>query len=1050
MAKFFIDRPVFSTVISVIIVLCGLLAMLKLPIAQFPQIVPPTVEIAATYPGANAETVASSVAAPIEQQLSGAKNMIYFQSQCSNDGKLKTIVTFEIGSDLDLAAVEVQQRLAKAEPTLPEEVKRQGITITKKSTDILMMVTLNSDDPQYNDLYLSNYAVINIIDPIKRVPGVGDATIFGAGDYAMRIWLNPDRMAQKKITVSDISAAVKEQNGLFAAGRIGQRPNPTATDLTMTVTAPGRLSEPGQFDDIILRANPDGSMIRVKDIGRAELGALSYDLFARQNGKPTTAVLLYLQPGANALATAEAVREKMKELSAAFPKGVTHEVPLDTTEFVSVSIEAVVHTFFEAVVLVLVVVFIFLQSARATLIPLLAVPVSIVGTFIGMQALGFSINSLTLFGMVLAIGIVVDDAIVVVENVERIMHEEHLPVREATIKAMEEVTGPVIAIVLVLAAVFLPVAFLGGLTGVMYQQFAVTIAISVAISGLVALTFSPALCRLMLKPGHGAKTTGPFGWFNRAFDKLTAGYVAGVKGTIRAAVLSLAAFGVVIFGIWALFARVPGGFIPDEDQGYFFGAVQMPSGSSLDRTDELVRQVEAYFLKQPEVQFAVVLGGNNIFANAASTDATQLFITLKHWKDRKKPEEHAFAVIQRANEHFARQKEGVVIIFNPPAVTGLGTRAGFEFQLQNRATGDVRQLADVTDKFLSKLRQRKEVTGVATPLSVTLPQLSVDVNREKTRAMGVPISDVFATLQAFWGSYYINDFDKFGRVWKVYLQAEPQYRTEPQDVSNIFVRNSTGAMSPMSQLVTMKFQAGPNFVSRFNSYTSVAVTGAPAAGFSTGQAMQALRDVAAEVLPQGFGYEWSGASYQEIKAGNQAPMVMGFGLIVVFLVLAAQYEKWSLPVAVLLAVPLGILGALVAVWLRGLTNDIYFQIGLLTLVGLAAKNAILIVEFCIVLRKQGKSVREAAIEAARLRFRPILMTSLAFILGVVPLAISTGAGAAGRHSIGTGVLGGMIAATVLAVFFVPLFYFLIQGTAEKLTRKSDAPDIPPAAAPVAK
>lgn len=1023
-SKFFIDRPVFASVLSIIIVLAGLISIESLPKEQYPEITPPTVNVTANYPGASAEVVAQSLAAPIEQELSGAKDMLYFQTQCSNDGGLNITVTFETGTNIDLAAVEVQNRVKRAEPRLPQESVRQGIVVNKRSTAILTVTALQSNDAQYDELFLNNYATINVLDTLKRVPGVGDATVYGAKDYSMRLWINPDRMANLGITITDVAEAVREQNGQYAAGRVGQAPNKDPVVMTFPVITKGRLEEPGEFENIILRSNPDGSKVLMKDIGRAELGAQSYDLFGRLNGKPTTLLLTYLQPGANALVTKEAIIKALDELSKSFPKGVYYTVPYDTTKFIDASIEEVLKTFVEAIVLVLLVVYIFLQSWRATLVALLAIPVSIIGTFAGMIALGFTINTLTLFGLILAIGIVVDDAIVVVENVERIMEEEHLPVREATIKAMNEVTGPVIAIVLVLSAVFVPVAFLGGLTGQLYKQFAVTIAMSVAISGLVALTLSPALCRLLLKHAH-KPTRGPFKWLNSVFDFITRGYVATTRQVIKRAVLSLIVVAILMGCIWRLAQVTPSGFIPEEDQGSFIIAAVLPDGASLDRTDKLAKEIEKFVVAQPEVANLVTLGGLNFLAGGTNNNnAAAFYVVLKDWKERPGQAHHVNAMVTRVMGNFSKHPDGIVMSFNPPPIRDLGLRAGFEMQLQATAGQDVRELAQVTQDFLGKLGQRQEIQAPSGTLSVNLPQLFVELNREKAKAMGIPITDVFNTLQAYFGALYVNDFNKYGRVYRVQLQAEPEYRSKPEDIGKLFVKNGNNQMVPMSEIISSSFKAGPNVVSRFNGYTSVQVNGGAAPGFSSGEAMAAA-NVAATELPEGYNYQYSGISFQEVRAGNQASMVLGFGLLVVFLVLAAQYERWSLPFAVLMAVPLGILGALFAVYLRGINKDIYFQIGLLTLVGLSAKNAILIVEFCVVLRESGMGVVEAALQAARMRFRPILMTSLAFILGVVPLAISTGAGAAGRQSIGTGVMGGMIAATVLAVFFVPMFYVLI-------------------------
>jgi hydrophobe/amphiphile efflux-1 (HAE1) family protein len=1025
LSKFFVDRPIFATVLSLLIVLLGSLAIATLPIAQFPPITPPTVRIRATYPGASAETVAQALAAPIEQQLSGTRNLLYFASQCTNDGQLLTTATFEIGTDQDMAAVDVQNRVKLAEPKLPQEALRQGIVVQKTSTDMLMVIALQSSDPRYDEVFLSNYATANIVDNLKRVPGAGDVVCFGAKDYSMRVWVDPDRLSQKGMTVADVRAAIAEQNGLYAAGRVGQEPNEGDVELTIPVTTRGRLETPEEFGEIVLRANLDGSYVRVRDVARVELGSQSYDLFGRLDAKPTTLVIVYLQPGSNALAVKEGISEALEELSASFPAGVAHSVPYDTTVFIETSVEEVVHTLFEAVVLVLLVVFVFLQSFRATLVPLLAVPVSIVGTFAGMALLGFSINSLTLFGLVLAIGIVVDDAIVVVENVERLMHEKHLSVRDATIEAMREVTGPVVAIVLVLGAVFVPVAFLGGITGQMYQQFAITIAVSVAISGFVALTLSPALCVLLLRPAHGEKR-GFFGAFNRGFDRLTQGYTALVQGLLRRAVVGVALFGALGFGTWKLFSSMPTGFIPQEDQGYFIVAGLLPEGASLSRTDALATRVEKELLETEGVKQVITLGGQNTLAGGvAGTNAFTMFVTLEPWEERKVPEKRLRKLLTDFYLRWSGEVEGIVLGFNPPPVPGLGTRVGFEYQLLQKGADDVRELSRVSNELLAKLNASGRVTGLSSNLNITLPQVKVELDRARAQLMGVPIGDVYMAMQAYLSALYVNDFVRQGRIYRVNIQAAPEHRGSPEDIGKFHVRSRRGDMVPLASLISVAYGSGPNMVSRFNGYPAVQISGAPATGLSTGDSIELLRELSRE-LPEGYGFDWSGQTYQEVKAGSEAALVLLFGMVVVFLLLAAQYESWSLPIAVLLAVPLAVFGALAATTMRGLEMDIYFQIGLLTLVGLAAKNAILIVEFAVVLRNEGRSVAEAAVEAARLRFRPILMTSLAFMLGVLPLVTASGAGAAGRHSIGTGVLGGMIAATILAVFFVPLYFKLLQ------------------------
>ncbi|MEX0745843.1 MAG: multidrug efflux RND transporter permease subunit [Phycisphaeraceae bacterium] len=1030
-SKFFIDRPVFACVLSLLVLLVGGVAIVVLPVAQYPEITPPTIRVSASYPGADAQTVAEAVAGPIEQELSGVQDLIYFNSQSGNDGSLSITATFEIGTDQDLAAVEVQNRVSAAESRLPEEVARQGVSVTKSASSILGLVALQSSNPRYDDVALANYATINLLDDIRRVPGVGDAIVFGAGEYSMRIWVDPDRLAVKNMTVSDVATAIREQNAVFPAGQIGQRPIEGEIEMTIPVITRGRLSEPAEYENIILRANPDGSIVRLKDVARVELGAQSYNNFARVNTNPAAMVMINLQTGANALNTMEGVRQALDAASANFPSGVTYTVSHDTTEIIDESIHEVVATLFEAVGLVLVVVFIFLQSWRATLIPLLAVPVALVGTFAGMLLLGFSINTLTLFGLVLAIGIVVDDAIIVVENVERILAEEkNISVRDATVKAMGQVAGPVITIVLVLSAVFVPVAFMGGITGQLYQQFAITIALSVAISGLVALTLSPALCRLLLKPSHGSKWFF-FRWFDRGFNGVTTGYTKGVGVALRHAVISIILFGGLGFVAYEFSQQVPTSFLPEEDQGYFMSAVLLPDGASLQRTDEVIRRAEKFFTDHPAVESVTALGGYDFLSGGTiSGNAGAMFVILKPFEDRQELGMSVQEVIADTYREMGDAPEGMVLSFNPPSVPGLGLRAGFQMELQSRGGETPAELAQVSNEFIAAAEQHPVLEGMTGTLRIATPQLFADLDRDRAKMMGVGISEVFESLQAYLGALYVNDFNSFGRIWRVQMQAEAEFRDQPQDIERIFVRNSSGEMVPLSGLVDVSYRTGPNVVPRFNGFSASQITGAPAPGYSTGEAMAAVDAVAAETLPEGYAFEWSGVSYQEVQAGNQAPIILTFGLVIVFLVLAAQYESWSLPVTVLLSVPFAVLGALLAIMMRGLTQDVYFQIGLLTLVGLSAKNAILIIEFCVTLREEGKPLKEAAIEAARLRFRPIIMTSLAFILGVVPMASSTGAGSAARHSIGTGVIGGMLAATFLAPLFVPLFFVLIQGASE--------------------
>ncbi len=1024
----FIDRPIFASVLSILIVVIGLVAMQALPIAQFPQITPPVVQIEADYPGASAEVVAESVARPIELQLPGIDHLLYFDSTSTNDGHMTIKLTFEIGTNVDIAQVQTQNRQKLAEPQLPPEVVRQGITVKKTSPDLLAVMVLHSDDPQQDAFFLSNFATLRIIDNIKRLPGVGDAMVYGQQNYSMRLVLNPVRMAQLGLTPTDIANVVREQNRDFPAGTIGREPMPFDTELTFPLITEGRMSDVKEFEELIIRALPDGSMVRLKDVARVELGAQSYVLEGRYNAKPTALLLTFLAPDANALDTVKRIRQEMDRLSAVFPKGVTYDIPYDTTRFVEVSIHEVIVTLRDAMILVLLVVYLFLQSWRATLIPALAVPVSLIGTFAGMAALGFSINTLTLFGLVLAIGIVVDDAIVVVENVERHM-ANGLSAKEAAKKAMGEVAGPVIAIVLVLAAVFVPVGFLGGITGQLYKQFAITIAVSVAISGFVALTLSPALCAILLKPSHGIRG-GFFGLFNRMFDRVQHRYANGVGLMLRHTVFSLAVFGVLL-GIGGYLLRtIPMSFLPEEDQGYFISIVQLPDGASKKRTAEVLEKVEQYYATVPEIYGTQTLSGQNFVFNTRGTNAATMFTPLKDWDERPGKQSHVKALIGGAFREFSKIPGAVVLAFNAPSIRGLGATGGFTLQLQDPSGGDFKKFGAAAQEFIAKARQDPAIAAANTVFRVGVPRVHAKINRERAKALGVPISEVFDTLQAFFGNLYINDFVKFGRVYRVQTEAEPEFRARPSDISKIYVRasNSQGtAMIPLDTVVTTDFTSGPDPVTHFNGFNTALVMGAAAPGYSSGQALDALERAAKEVLiPQGYDIDWSGISFQERQAGSQSVLAFGFGLLMVFLVLAAQYESWSIPFAVLLAVPFGVVGALCAVWVLGMTNDIYFQIGLVTLIGLSAKNAILIVEFASQQYAQGMSAMDAALEAARLRFRPILMTSLAFILGVVPLVIATGAGAASRNSIGVGVFGGMLAATFLGIFFVPLFFMLIN------------------------
>jgi len=1020
-SRYFIDRPILAAVLSIFIVIAGLAAMRTLPIAQYPEIAPPVVTVQAVYPGASAEVIEQTVAAPLENQINGVEHMIYMSSNSGSNGVVQIQVTFDIGADPDQAALDVNNRVKQAEPRLPEEVRRQGVTVQKGSSSFLQVLAFYSPDGRYDNLYISNYITLNVLDALKRVPGTTNVQIFGAKDYAMRIWVRPDRLTQLGLTPNDLIRALNEQNAQFAAGKIGQSPTGGPQELVYTLTTQGRLSDARQFEDIIVRANPDGSTLRLKDVARVELGSKDYDFIGRVNGKQATLVGIFLQPGANALAVAQDVTKTVDQLAQRFPDGIGHKVVYDTTRFVKVSIREVVKTLAEAMALVFLVVFLFLQNWRATLIPFAAVPVSLIGTFAGLYLLGYSINTLTLFGMVLSIGIVVDDAIVVLENIERIMHEEHAAVREAAVKAMREISGPVIAIVLVLCAVFVPIAFLGGLTGELYRQFAVTIAVAVVISGFVALTLTPSLCVLILKHEHKVPNRF-FNWFNDWFHRVTGRYADGVAWMIRRGGIGVALFlGMVVLaaGLWRV---TPGSLVPDEDQGYYIAAVILPDGATLERTDRVVAQVVEAIRSNPANENAVAFTGFDFLAGYFHNNAATIFVTQKHWDER-----HVTGK-QLVGELFMKTagiKEALVLAFTPPPIFGLGQAGGFEFYLQNRGAGGPQRMAQVMGQFLQRANSDPLLGGVQTLWRPNVPQLYVDVDREKAKALGVPLGDLYGALAATLGSYYVNDFNKFGRTWQVLMSAEPTYRRSPDAVGDIYVRSDKGEMVPIRSLAAVRYSSGPDLLTRFNNLPAVKLLGQGAPGVSSGQAIAEVERLAREVLPADFSYDWGGASYQEKKSGGTSGLALGLAVLMVFLILSAQYSKWSLPLTVLLALPFGTFGALAAVWLRGFTNDVYFQIGLVTLLGLAAKNAILIVEYALLKYHEGMSASAAALEAARLRFRPILMTSLAFILGVLPLALSSGAGAGARQSVGTGVMGGMMAATFLAIFFVPLFFKLV-------------------------
>jgi multidrug efflux pump len=1038
MASFFIDRPVFAAVISIILVLAGAVAMKATPIAQYPDIAPPTVQVSAVYPGATAEVIANTVAAPIEQQVNGVDNMSYMSSTNSSTGNMTLTVTFNPGTDPDMAQVNVQNRVNQAMSKLPSIVNQQGVTVEKRSTAFMMVISLFSPDNRYDLTYLSNYGNLYLLDAIKRIPGANLSSMFPVPDVAMRIWLKPDRLAQMGITSQEVTAAIQRQNKAYGVGQIGQAPSTPGTQQSFVVTTQGMLVAPEEFENIILRTDPTGTaIVRLKDVGHAELGNKDYTIASKINGQKGVAIVVYQQPGANAIETSRQVRALFDEMKPNFPEGLDYKVVLDTSKFTEASIEKVIHTFFEAVVLVVLVVFLFLQSFRATIIPILAVPIAIIGTYIGILALGFSTNMLTLFGMILAIGLVVDDAIIVVENVEHNMATLHMSPMEASKKAMAELAGALVAIVLVLGSVFLPVAFLGGMTGTLYKQFAITIAISMVLSGVVALTLSPALAARILKPGHHEKK-GFFKWFEKTFTRLTDGYVAGVRWLIGHKLIGVGMFGGLIAAIVVLFGMVPGSFVPEEDQGYIFVANLMPDAVSLERTTAVSDKAVSLIRENPAMGDVAQLDGYSIIDSQNKTDAGLMFASLKPYEERKGKEGTAFAVLAEARKKYAGIKESVVIPLNPPSIPGLGSTGGFEFYIQSKGGGNPQDLEKVAKDFVAKARERQELAGVSTTFSASQQQLFLDLDRDKAEILGVPVSTVYETLQAYFGSAYISQFTQFGRIWQVIIQARPEYRDSPDDFDRIFVKSNNGTSIPLSALMSVNYTPGANLITRFNAFPAAKVTGSQAAGYSTGQAMATMEEVAAEALPAGYAFSWAGQAFEEKKAGGTSSAAFIFGIIMVFLILAAQYEKWTLPIGVVLAVPFAVCGALLLTWVCKLENDVYFQVGLVTLVGLAAKNAILIIEFAADNVRKGMTLEEAAIEAARLRLRPIVMTSLAFILGCVPMAIATGAGANSLRAIGTGVIGGMLASTLIASFFVPLFFVLLEGAGGFFSRRKKA------------
>ncbi len=1037
MSKFFINRPIVAMVISILMTLIGLVAMSGLPIAQFPNIVPPEISISSTYTGADALTVEQAVATPIEQQMSGVDNMNYMYSINANNGRSALTVNFGIGTDANTDQLLAEMRKGQAEAQLPSDVRNSGITVQKSMGSPLVMFGLYSPNGTYDNVFLANYAFININDKMTRVKGIASVTVYGAGQYAMRLWVSPDRLAKLNMTIPEIVNAVSAQNTVNPAGTVGAEPVPQGQEFTYSVRAQGRLQSEEEFGEIVLRANADGSMVRVKDVARIELGAQNYSIIGRLQGKPAALVAVYQMPGANALEAAGGAKKLMAEIKESFPPDLDYVVSLDTTLSVTEGIKEIQTTLIEALVLVILVVFLFLQGWRATLIPLLAVPVSLVGTFMLFPLFGFSINTLSLFGLVLAIGLVVDDAIVVVEAVEHHI-DEGLSPKEATLKAMQEVSGPVIAIAIILAAVFVPTAFIPGITGQLYQQFAVTIAISVIISAFNALTLSPALCALLLKPK--TKNNSPlqkfYDAFNRAFGRATDGYVGVCRFAIRKSLFSLI-FLVGVVAAAAFFGKMlPSGFLPEEDQGYLYAGIQLPDGASLQRTSEIARQAEELIMSTPGVKYTTSVSGFSMLSGVQNTYSAFFFITLKDWSERTAPDEQ-YAAIKAALTHKLGGLSGAIgFSFPPPAIPGVGTSGGATFILEDRAGKDIAFLAEHTDKFIEAAKKRPELASVTTTFRPTVPQIFIDVDRDKVLKQGVAIGDVYKTLQSFLGSGFINYFNRFGRQWSVYLQAEGDYRTTIENIGQFYVRNAKGEAVPLSALTSIRRISGPEFTMRYDLYRSAQINASGAHGVSSAQVMKALEETFAETMPKEMGYDYMGMSYQEKRAqqGVSPMAVFAFSLLCVFLILAAQYESWALPFSVLLGTPIAVAGAFAALLLRGQENNVYAQIGLVMLIGLAAKNAILIVEFAKMEYEKGEdSLIEATLKGARLRLRPILMTSFAFILGCVPLAIASGAGAVSRQVMGSTVIGGMLAASLLAIFIVPVTFYVV----EKIGKKGD-------------
>lgn len=1049
LSRFFIDRPIFANVIAIVTIIFGLVTLAALPVEQYPQITPPTVVVSTVYPGASASVVADTVAAPIEQQVNGVEHMLYMTSTSANDGSYSLTVTFEVGTNLDMAQVLVQNRVAIAQPTLPDDVKRQGVNVQKQSTAFIQFIALSSPDRSVDDLFLSNYATLNIRDELSRIEGVGNVQINGSAIYSMRVWLDPEKLKSRNLTTQDVVRAIEEQNVQVAAGQIGQPPAPQGQNFQYTVTTLGRLSDVEEFRNIVLKTTPDSQVgariTRVKDVARVELGGQVYDQYFQMSGVPAAGIGIYQLPGANALDVATRVRQKMQELSKSFPNGVAYSIPYDTTRFVTASIHEVYKTLIEAGILVLIVILVFLQDWRAVLVPATTVPVTIIGAFAAMAALGFSVNILTLFGLILAIGIVVDDAIVIVENAAHHI-ERGLAPREATIKAMDEIIGPVIGITLVLMAVFLPTAFLGGTTGQLYRQFALTIAATAIISAINAVTLKPAQCAVYLRraPEH---RNWFFRGFNAVYGRCEHIYSLVVSWMVRHTAAMLILFALLVAGTGWAFVALPTGFLPTEDQGYVIASVLLPDAASQERTREVVARMNDMIAKTPGVVDYLTVGGFSVLDGTNAPNAAAFWIVFKDWKERTDPSLSQEAILGHLRGEFAKIEEGIAFVFAPPSIQGLGVAGGFQMQLEDRGGTGAEQLQVMSQEMVVDGEAQPGLRALNSTFRAGIPQLYANVDRVKVKALNIPLSEVFNTLQAYLGSAYVNDFNKFGRTYQVRVQADQRFRARPEDLTQLEVRTQSGSMVPLGTMVDVDESLGPLFITRYNLYPSASINGEAAPGYSSGQALKLMEQMAASKLPPSMSYEWTGMSYQEKKVGGQALMVFALAILLVYLVLAAQYESWTSPAAVIFVVPLAFLGTVIALALRGMDNNVFTQIGIVLLIALASKNAILIVAFASDLRAEGKEILDAAVEAARMRFRPILMTSFAFILGVYPLVRAEGASSASRRALGTAVFGGMLASTFLAVLFVPVFYVVWQRLSESIAARKKKPastgDIPP-------